>query len=155
MARYDRIARIAPPAREDAYVGWLALRDLEGQERDGELGRRARLRFLAVRLVHRLNRRGADVDVASLRLQGETVREELGQLPGRDPERQLLAAFLRDLPTLDFPKIAGATLDLADRAREDGHPYAAQEFFLAARELATRHGLSTLSARADKGLSGL
>lgn len=155
MARYDRIARIAPPAREGAYLGWLALRDLEGQERDGELGRRARLRFLAVRLVHRLNRSGADVDVNSLRLQGDTVREELGQLPSRDPERQLLAAFLRDLPTLDFAKIAGATLDLADQVREDGYPYAAQEFFRAAQDLATRHGLETLSGRAEKGLSGL
>ena len=49
MARYDRIAPIPIPAREAAFPGWLMLRDLAGRERDPELARRARLRFLALR----------------------------------------------------------------------------------------------------------
>jgi hypothetical protein len=155
MARYDRIARLTPPARDGAYAGWLALRDLEGQERDTDLGRRARLRFLAVRLVHRLTGLGDGADSASLRLQGDAVREELGQLPSRDPERQRLATFLRSVSSLGYEDIVTATLDLARGALEDGHTYAAEEFYLAAKDLATERGLDDLATRASKGLSGI
>ena len=54
MARYDRIAPIPIPAREAAFPGWLMLRDLAGRERDPELARRARLRFLALRPLLRV-----------------------------------------------------------------------------------------------------
>ena len=54
MARYDRIAPIAAPARAAAFPGWLVLRDLQGRERDAELARRARLRFLALRPLRRV-----------------------------------------------------------------------------------------------------
>lgn len=155
MARYDRIARIEPPRREDAYTGWLAVRDLEGRERDTDLGRRARLRFLAVRLIHRLIRHGSDLDRDSLQQQCDTAREELGQLPSRDPERERLAGFLKEVPTLDMATIVANTLALADAARSAGHPFAAEEFYHAAVALAERHDLDTLRSEGVRGLAAL
>lgn len=141
MARYDRIARLSPPARDGAFPGWFALRDLEGRERDPDLGRRARLRFLAVRLVHRLLDRGENADGAAVRRQCETIREELGQLSSRDPERQLLAELLRRIPTLEPGPIARAALELADSARTQGHSFAAEEWHRVGSDLAARHGV--------------
>src|SRR5437660_5201543 len=98
MARYDRIAPLTAPARNEALPGWLALRDLDGRERDTELGRRARLRFLAVRMVRRLIREGFErVPSESFERQIEGVREELGQLATRDVERTKLADLLHVL----------------------------------------------------------
>lgn len=155
MARYDRIARLEPPERDDAYTGWLAVRDLEDRERDTDLGRRARLRFLAARLIHRLTRHGSDLDRDSLQQQCDTVREELGQLPSRDPERERVAGFLKEVPTLDMATIVRATLELADAARAAGHPFAAEEFYRAASALAERHDLDTLRAEGVQGLAAL
>ncbi|MFO7893415.1 MAG: hypothetical protein R6U63_06775 [Longimicrobiales bacterium] len=155
MARYDRIARLEPPQRDDAFTGWLAVRDLEGRERDTDLARRARLRFLAVRLIHRLIRRGSDLDRDSLQQQCDTVREELGQLPSRDPERERLAGFLKEVTTLDMATIVRATLGLADAARAEGHPFAAEEFYRTAVALAERHDLGTLRSEGVQGLAAL
>jgi hypothetical protein len=155
MARYDRIARIEPPGRDNAYLGWLALRDLEEDERNTDLGRRARLRFMTARLVHRLVRRGADIDADSFQRQCDAVREELGQLPGRDAERQRLADFLKQAPGLDMGAVAAAALDLGDGALEDGHPFAAEEFFRAGTELADRHGLDDVRSRGERALAAL
>lgn len=155
MARYDRIARLDPPERDGAFTGWLTLRDLEGRERDTALGRRARLRFLAVRLIHRLIQRGDAIDGASLQQQCDATREELGQLSNRDPERQLLADLLRAVPTLDIPAIVRSTLELADAAVAAGHGSAAEEFYRAGMELATVHGLGALRAEAVQGLVAL
>ncbi|MDX1673578.1 MAG: hypothetical protein R3314_02155 [Longimicrobiales bacterium] len=155
MARYDRIARIDPPGRDDAFIGWLALRDLQEDERDAELGRRARLRFLAVRLIHRLARRGDDVDPESLQAQCDAVREELGQLPGRDPERQQLADLLKDVPSLDIPTIVDTVLELGETIQAAGHRYGAEELYRAALELAESRGLKELQGRSAQALSGL
>ena len=51
MARYDRIAPLSSPARDRAFPAWPVLRDIEGQDRDIDVCRRARLRFLALRLA--------------------------------------------------------------------------------------------------------
>ena len=153
MARYDRIARLDPPDRGDAFIGWLALRDLQEDERDTDLGRRARLRFLTVRLIHRLERRGADIDGDSFRMQCDAVREELGQLPSRDPERQRLADFLNLAPGLDMQAITSAAFDLGDGARSDGQRFAAEEFYRAGLELADRNGLRNARARGEAALA--
>ena len=155
MARYDRIARIDPPGRDDAFTGWLALRDLQEDERDVDLGRRARLRFLAVRLIHRLARHGDGVDAESLQAQCNAVREELGQLPGRDPERQKLAALLEQVPALDLSTIGGTVLELGEAIRATGHRYGAEELYRAALELAEAHDLESLRARSAESLSTL
>ena len=155
MARYDRIARIDPPARDDAYTGWLALRDLAERERDGELGRRARLRFLAARLIHRLARKGDDIDATSLQQQSDAVREELGQLPSRDRERQLLAELLKHAPTGDVAAIVRAGLDLADDARDGDAPFAAEEFYRTCMQLAESNGLDDLRSEGVRGLEAL
>lgn len=155
MARYDRIARIDPPARDDAFTGWLAVRDLAERERDGDLGRRARLRFLAARLVHRLVRGGNGIESESLQQQCDAVREELGQLPSRDSERQRLAELLRHAPTGDVRAVVRAGLDLADGARDDGAPFAAEEFYRVCTELAGNNGLEALQTRGRQGLEAL
>lgn len=155
MARYDRIARIAPPQRDHAYAGWLTLRDLEGRERDGDLGRRSRLRFLAVRLVHRLIDQGTGVDQDSLRRQCDGVREELGQLSSRDPERQRLAELLNAVPALDIGDIVRATLKLAETSRDGEHWSAAEEFYRASVELAEANGLVELGSEGRSGLREL
>jgi tetratricopeptide (TPR) repeat protein len=142
VARYDRIARIESPARADAFAGWLALRDLEGHEREPEFGRRARLRFLALRPARRLLDRGLDgVDDASLYRQIEGIREELGHLPSRDTERRLLADYLREVEGRDPNRLTRAVLALGDAAEAAGHGYAAEEFYLTALEMSEAHGL--------------
>src|SRR5687768_13984922 len=97
MARYDRIAPLTPPARDTAFPAWQILRDLDGIDRDAELARRARLRFLAIRPLRRLLDRGNAVGRESYRAQIEAVREELGYLPSRDIERVRLARFLHSI----------------------------------------------------------
>ncbi len=155
MARYDRIARIEPPRRDEAYLGWLALRDLQADERNTDLGRRARLRFMVSRLVHRLVRRGTDIDMESFQRQCDAVREELGQLPSRDAERQRLADFLKEAPDLDVGAIADAILTLGDGARQDGQPFAAEEFYRVGIELAGHHRLEALRGRGEQALASL
>jgi tetratricopeptide (TPR) repeat protein len=155
VARYDRIARIESPARADAFAGWLALRDLEGHEREPEFGRRARLRFLALRPVRRLLDRGLDgVDDASLFRQIEGIREELGHLPGRDTERRLLADYLREVEGRDPNRLTRAVLALGYAADAAGHTYAAEEFYLTALEMSEAHGLA-LRAESLRSLAKL
>lgn len=143
MARYDRIARLAPPARNDAFPGWLALRDLEGREREAELGRRARLRFLALRPAHRVIRHGFDgTDRESLHEQVASVRRELDQLPSNDTERARIAAYLKALDEGTPLELATAAITLGETAEADGHGYAAEEFYRTALELSRRCNLS-------------
>lgn len=144
MARYDRIARLDPPERDGAFTGWLALRDLEGRERETELGRRGRLRFLAVRLVHRLIERGDEIDGDSLQQQSNGLREELGQLPSRDMERERFADLAERVPDGDAAAIVRATFGLGDAARAQGHRFAAEECYLVGIALARRNGLAEL-----------
>lgn len=143
MARYDRIARIPPPQREQALPGWFTLRDLEGREREPELGRRARLRYLAIRPVLRLLQHGLEGGTAeSVSLQVDAVRQELSQLPTRDPERERLARYLREIGGPSPSGLARATLDVGQAAEAAGHRYAAEEFYQAALELALAHSLA-------------
>lgn len=155
MARYDRIARIPPPPRDRAFTGWLVLRDLDGRERDPDLGRRARLRFLAVRLVHRLAGRLDGVDAGSLQRQCDAVREELGQLPGRDPERHQLAEFLHAVSGSDMGAIVRGAFGLGDAYAQSGYGSAAEEFYRAGVELAHRTGLAELGGRGTEALATL
>ena len=133
MARYDRIAPLTPPARDNAFPGWWVLRDLEGIDRDVELARRARLRFLALRPVRRLLDRGpANVSRESYLSQIETVREELGYLPARDGERARLARFLHQIEDGDPTHVTSATLEMADGCASAGQVYGAEEFAMTA-----------------------
>lgn len=142
MARYDRIAPLKAPDRENAFPSWMALRDLQGRERDPDLGRRARLRFLALRPVRRLLDRGIDnVPVASFERQVEGVREELGHLSARDPERTKLSQFLHRILERTPTALAVATLELGEVIEASGHYYAAMECYLTALELARAYAL--------------
>jgi tetratricopeptide (TPR) repeat protein len=142
MARYDRIALVPAPPREQAFPAWSVLKDLEGQERAEELARRARLRFLALRPVRRLLRqRGDALPVSSYERQIEGVREELGHLSARDPERAQLADFLHRIEQQAPLAVVAATLDMGEVAEEAGHFAAADEYYRTALELAAQQGL--------------
>jgi tetratricopeptide (TPR) repeat protein len=142
MARYDRIAPLPAPPREQAFSGWSVLKDLAGKERDGELARRARLRFLALRPVRRLLRQRIDaITAASFARQIEGVREELGHLSARDPERARLADFLHRIEQRAPLAVVAATLDMGEVAEGAGHFAAAEEYYRTALELAEQHGL--------------
>lgn len=142
MARYDRIAPLEAPDRENAFPAWMVLRDLQGRERDMELARRARLRFLALRPVRRLLDRGIDnVPVESFERQVEGVREELGHLSARDPERARLSQFLHRILERTPTALAAATVDLGEISEASGHYYAALECYLTALELARAYAL--------------
>lgn len=146
MARYDRIAALDPPDRSRAYAGWMIFRDLESHDRDSDLARRARLRFLALRIIRRLLDLGIDnVPPHSIEQQIESVREELGSLPARDPERARLAEFLNRIRGLDPLTLATATLDLGEAAETEHQEYAAEEFYHAALDLANLYQLRTPS----------
>jgi hypothetical protein len=137
MARYDRIAPLAPPTRESAFPAWLVLRDIEGNDRDVEVARRARLRFLAIRPVMRLLDRGIDgVSRESYIAQLEGVREELGYLPPRDVERARLARFLHQVEDRDAARVIVGTLEMADACSVAGQTFGAEEYALTAIGLA-------------------
>lgn len=137
MARYDRIAPLSAPSRESAFPGWLVLRDIEGNDRDVENARRARLRFLAIRPVRRLLDRGVDgISRESYLAQIEAVREELGYLPARDVERVRLARFLHQVEDRDPPRVIAATLEMADACAAAGQVHGAEEYALTAATLA-------------------
>ncbi len=156
MARYDRIAPLNSPTRTEAFQGWLALRDLEGRERDADLGRRARLRFLAVRMVRRAIREGFErVPTASFERQIEGVREELGQLATRDIERARLADFLHVLQARSPASVCKALLEVGTVARELGHIYAAEECFLTSQDLATSQRHASCEADALRAIGAL
>lgn len=146
MARYDRIATLAPPDRSRAFAGWMIFRDLEGRDRDPDLARRARLRFLALRIVRRLIDVGIDkVPPHSIEQQIESVREELGGLPARDLERIRIAEFLNRVRGLVPLTLATATLDLGEAAEAEQQEFAAEEFYHAALDLANIYQLRTPS----------
>src|SRR5688500_15944585 len=120
-ARYDRLAPLNAPERERTFPGWAVLRDLDGAERDGDSARRARLRFLALRPAYRLVARGfGAVPLESVERQIDRVREELGQLPARDPERAALAALLNDLRSRDPEVVISAILSVSEFAEANG-----------------------------------
>jgi tetratricopeptide (TPR) repeat protein len=142
MARYDRIERLPCPERDAAFPGWLSLRDLEGRERQPELGRRARLRYLALRPVRRLLQRGlADLDASSFEQQVRDVRTEVDRLPSADPERRRLTAYLKEVGGRTPEGMVRATLDVGAAAEAARHMYAAEEFYLVGLEVAEAHGL--------------
>jgi tetratricopeptide (TPR) repeat protein len=140
MARYDRIAPLNAPAREGAFPGWLVLRDIEGNDRDIEGARRARLRFLALRPVSRLLERGVEgISRESYLAQIEAVREELGYLPARDVERARLARFLHHVEDRDASRVTSATLEMADACAAAGQTHGAEEYAMTAAGLAAAH----------------
>jgi tetratricopeptide (TPR) repeat protein len=156
MARYDRIAPLTSPARKSAFPAWPTLRDLEGRERDGDLTRRARLRFLALRPVRRLLDHGWErVPPDSYDRQLEGIREELGHLPARDAERAFLAAFLHRIRDRDPGAIAAATLEFGEIAERAGHRGAAGEFYRTVVDVAEVHGLTAASSGALAHLARL
>jgi tetratricopeptide (TPR) repeat protein len=143
MARYDRIAPLASPPRDRAFGAWTVLRDLAGRERDADLARRARLRFLALRPVRRLVQRGIEnVPAESFDRQVEGVREELGHLPARDPERIRMAQYLHRIRKRTPLALTTATLDLGEVAEAARHFSAAEEFYRTALELADAYRLA-------------
>ncbi len=155
MARYDRIARLDSPPRDDTFTGWSVVRDLEDRERDADLGRRGRLRFLAVRLLYRIVRNGSSLDRDSVRQQAEAIREELGQLPSRDPERERLGELLKQAGVLALEDVTRSALEMAGAAHDDGYPFAAEEWYRTAHQLARAHRLDQLAATASSGLATL
>lgn len=151
MARYDRIAPLPCPPRESAFPAWAVLRDLEGRERDADLGRRVRLRYLALRPVRRLVARGIErVSAESFERQIEWVKEELGVLTARDPERGRLAHFLNQLRKRTPLAITAATLDMGEVIEEAEHLHGAEEFYRTALELAEAYGLTPQRAIAHR-----
>ena len=154
MARYDRIARLPCPEREGCFPGWQTLRDLDGREREPEIGRRARLRFLALRPVRRLLARGLNgFSGDSLRLQIDGVREEIERLDARDPERSRLMDYLAEVGGRSPLGVVTATLDVGAAAESAGHSYAAQEFYHTGLELARDHDLPSHQVRALRRLA--
>ncbi|HEX7051253.1 MAG TPA: tetratricopeptide repeat protein [Longimicrobiales bacterium] len=142
MGRYDRVSPLPPPDRSRVFPAWAVLRDLEGRERDADMARRVRLRFMALRPVLRLVRHGIDrVPRESLERQIDGVREELGQLSARDPERARLARFLRRIRHPTPLTLATATLDLGEAAEAAEHYHGAEELYFAALQVATAYRL--------------
>jgi hypothetical protein len=132
MARYDRIAPLSSPTRDAAFPSWLVLRDIEGQDRDPDVCRRARLRFLALRPVRRALERGTSVSPDSFSRQLDAVRDEVNTLPQRDVERVRVTRFLKQVEEREPQRIVIALLEYADQAYAAGHIYAAEEFALTA-----------------------
>jgi hypothetical protein len=133
MARYDRIAPLSSPERDLAFPAWPVLRDVEGQERDADVCRRARIRFLALRPVRRIaGREPGAVSAASYAREIERAREELSALPARDVERVRITRFLRMIEDRDPQKLISALLEYAERSYAAGHLHAAREFALTA-----------------------
>jgi len=156
MARYDRIARLDPPSRARAFPGWLVLRDLDGRDRDAELGRRARIRFLALRPLRRLLDAGFDDATApSLERQLDRVRHELDRLGTRDPERIRINAYLREVGSRVPRRAAIAAMTMGEAVHAAGHIYAAEEFLLTGLAIAETHRLDGQRVRSLRSLGRL
>lgn len=154
MARYDRIAPLSAPARAGALPGWSVLRDLEGNDRDVELARRARLRFLAIRPLWRLlDNPNAGVKRESYRAQIQAVREELGYLPARDVERTRLARFLHNIEEADPVRVMAASLEMADACATAGQMFGAEEYALTALGLAAAYNAVRVAGTANTTLA--
>jgi hypothetical protein len=129
MARYDRIAPLTSPERDQAFPGWPVLRDIEGQDRDADACRRARLRFLALRPARRLaDRPGQRPSAESYGRQIQAVRDELTGLTARDAERVRITRFLRQIEDADVKRLVPALLQFAEQAYAAGHVHAALEY---------------------------
>ncbi len=153
MARYDRIAPLPAPPREGVFPGWLVLADLESRERDTELARRARLRFLALRPLRRILAAGAEgPSAASYARQIEGIREELGHLPARDPERIRLSRYLHEIAGRSPSELALAATGLGELVEELGHACAAEELYHTALEMAEHFQLAGPRAMALRRL---
>ena len=153
MARYDRIRRIDPPERDDCFSGWLTLRDLDGREREPELGRRAQLHFMALRPLRRLLIRGLDgPSDASLDTEVSAVREWVDQLPEDDSSRDRLTRYLEEVGGRSPSGLVRATLEVGAAAEAAGHEYAAEEFYRTATELAAANSLPVEQAVALRHL---
>lgn len=133
MARYDRIAPLSSPERDHAFPCWPVLRDIEGQDRDADACRRARLRFLALRPVRRLV--DSTVSAESFSRQLEVIREELRGLATHDAERVRITRFLRQIEDREPTRLIQALLDFAEQAHVAGHVHAAQEYAATANVL--------------------
>jgi tetratricopeptide (TPR) repeat protein len=156
MARYDRIARIEAPSREAAFPGWLVLRDLEGQERDPDLGRQARLRFLTIRCVRRLMDAGFQpADAESLGSQVARARKELRHLPEDGEERARVAECLDAVDACAPHRIVSALIELGDTIGAAGHTFGAEECYRSAVEVAERIEAKGETAPAVVGLARL
>ena len=153
-ARYDRLAPLESPERDRAFPGWAVLRDLDGNERDADAARRARLRFLCIRPVYRLAVQGfAGVSADSFDRQIDRVREELGHLPARDQERSAFAAMLNELRTREPQQVIAALLAVSEFADGNGYFSAAQEYARIALDLARRSRQDRLAISATRALS--
>jgi tetratricopeptide (TPR) repeat protein len=148
VARYDRLGTLPLPARETAFPGWNALRDLAGRERDADVARRLRLHFLTLRPLRRLVAQGDAIDRASLVAQVERVREELGTLSTRDPQRLAVGELLTALHDPSRVVMAANVLSFAERALEWGHVAAADEYARIALELGRREASPLLESAA-------
>lgn len=149
MARYDRIAPLSPPSRENAFPCWPVLRDVEANDRDLELARRARLRFLALRPARRLLDSGLSaVGRASYLAQIEAVRQELGYLPARDAERARLGRFLHHIEEPEPARVIAAVIEMAIASVGAAQLYGAEEYALTALGLAVAASEERLQAAA-------
>ena len=132
MARYDRIAPLSSPTRESVFPAWPVLRDVDGHERDADVCRRARLRFLALRPVRRLLDRENGVTAESFNRQLDAVRQDLNTLPARDVERVRVTRFMKQIEDREAHRLVAALLEYAEQAYAAGHVHAAEEFALTA-----------------------
>jgi hypothetical protein len=149
VARYDRIARLESPPREQAFPGWPVFRDLEGRERDPDLGRRASLRFLALRPVRRLLDHGFDgPGQASLDQQIDVVLRRLNGLPADDADRARLTSYVEEVRRRVPGDLARATLALGEASESDGQLFAAEELYQTGLEVARAHQLQNEATRA-------
>ncbi len=132
MARYDRIAALPLPTRDQAVPAWGVLRELSTRERDNELANRSRLYFIALRPVRRLVDRRFAVPADSHDRQIAHVRAEIDALPANLPDRDRLRMFLVAVATRTPERVALATLDIATLAESRSHYEAAEEYALTA-----------------------
>lgn len=154
MARYDRIAPLAPPDRDHTFPGWTVFLDLEDDDRDEDRGRRARLRFLALRPLHRLLiARSGRAPNESIRAQLERLREELGHLPPHDTERDVLRSFISEVESLEPERCCSAAFRLAEEAARRGHLHGAEEAARTGLELAEHFGLPEVAAHGHRVLA--
>lgn len=136
MARYDRIAPLPTPRREQAFDCWPVLLDCELQPRDAEAGRRARMRFVALRPLARVVRQQEKLDRPSLLRQLTAVNDELGLLGARDPERAVLRSLVGALEGGVVEGIVTSAIAVAEFCLENAAPAAAGEYARWALDLA-------------------
>lgn len=148
MPRTDRIATLDPPAREHAFPSWPSLRDLEKQPPDTNAERRARLRFLALRIMRRLADHGAAVPQHSLLRQIEAVETSLKRLPANDIGRIRLSRFLRVARERSPRSLVTAALDLGEAVEAAGQMHSAAECYRSALDLLESHGITDGRERA-------